>query len=1110
MYRKLKIRQIAGRYLSYLAVFLTLVLPVPLLHAQSSLRVTVQVSDTPVEQVLDNLRKTYNLSIVMKNDGLDLSKRISLNLKDELLSPALQKIFSGQAVEIKVKDRVVHIFKKTGQIQENISITGQVKDGEGQPVPGATVIEKGSNNGVMTDLDGRFEMTVKIPSDLECVCLGYEKADRHITGSSTHVNFILQSSKEFLDEVVVVGYGTMRRSLVSSAITKVEMDDDKLRNVASPAELLNGRIAGVFSMTSSGNVGTGERMSIRGASSITAGNEPLYVIDGIPITGGKANLTDFGEDLSALAVLNTNDIESIEILKDAASAAIYGSRATNGVVVITTKSGKEGKSNLRVNISSGFAQFPNKDRVEMADSKLWLEVYNEGIDNYNKQYGYQVGDPGYKNHKQNPFGNLPDTEWLDLVTRLGAFFNADVSFSGGNKKTNYYIGGNYNYKEGVIIKNKMDKMNFKVKVNHNFNDWIAAGANVSANYMKNWKIPGPTSGTTILGRVILQRPYDRPYKPNGDYYIGGTDELKFHNPMQILNEEEVFLENLRYLGSYYVDFKWKDKISFKNTLNTDISQMWDHTSYNENHPYGKGVGRIIDRNETVKNIMIDNVISYNDSYLDKTLHFGVMAGHSFQIVSTNNSKLDGMGFPSPSFDVVGVAAEISDYAGNMYNYAMESWFGRVNFSYKDRYILTASIRGDGSSKFAKENRWGVFPSVSLGWNISKEPWMKNSSTDLKFRASYGKTGNQAGIGTFAYQPKMSGGHNYNEQSGIYVSTFGNPDLTWEKAHQFDVGLDMSFFNDRLTIILDAYYKKTEDLLYSMPIYATTGTTSILSNIGSMRNIGGELTIGTSLDFGKVHWTSNLNISTNNNRITSLLDETKPISIGGNRALQVGQEMGAFYLFQHDGVFQYDGEVPKPQYDQGRRAGDIRWKDVDGDGLINDNDRVFMGSSNPDFFGGWDNTFSWKGISLGLFFTYMYGNDVYSAEGPNMSKPGNTIGLLKNVAENRWTGPGTSNVYPRAMSGDNNNFRNSDMFLYDGSFFRLRALTLAYDFPAKIAKKMAMTGFRIYAQIDNVFLASRFPGWDPEVSTDMDPRFFGVEKLSVPQPRTFTFGLNLTF
>lgn len=1089
-------------------------------YAQESTKVSVNRNDVTVLEVLKGIEKDTGLAFFYNNADVDVTKKVSVHLNKVPVTEVISAILPGHSCRIDNKKIIIvknPTPKQTASTVRNVQfeIKGTIKDNGGLPLIGASAIVfyEGKQYGTVTDMDGQFSLTLPSSPKDEKITFSYLGFKDLVVPIANKAKFdvVLQEDTELLNEVVVVGYGTMKRSLVTSAISKVKMDDSMMRSVESPASLLNGRVAGVQTMTMSGNVGSGERMTIRGASSISAGNEPLYVIDGIPITNTNANLTDMGEDMSALAVLSLSDIESIEVLKDAASAAIYGSKATNGVILITTKSGKEGSSNLRVNFSTGVSQFANPGRLRMADSDLYVQVYNEGIDNYNTQYGYSAGDKGYKEHIANPFGTLEDIDWLKTVTRLAMQYNADLAFSGGTKKTKYYIGANYNHKEGIVRDNKMDKINFKVRLDHDFAKWLQVGANTSANYMKNYQIPGSNAGTNILGRTILQRPFDRPIKPDGSYYTGGTDELTYHNPVQILNEQDAYIKNMRFLGSFYATLKfWENKITFKNSLNTDILQLYDYTYYNERHPYGMGVGRLVDRHQTVTNILVESVLNYNDSYADGLLDANFMLGHSFQKVMTNNAMLDGSGFPSPSFSVIGVASSIDDYSGNATAYAMESFFGRASLSFKERYILTGTLRVDGSSKFAPDCRWGWFPSVSFGWNISKEPFMEGSDADLKFRVSYGKTGNQEGIGVFAYQAQIGGGKNYNGMSGINSTTFGNPDLTWEKADQYDVGLDMSFLDDKITIIVDGYLKNTNDLLYSMPIHTTTGASSIISNIGSMRNVGAELTFSTSVPLGPVHWNQSFNIAFNKNKITSLPDADKPISIGSNRALQVGKEMGAFYLFKHDGIYQYDAEVPDAQYENGVRAGDIRWKDVDGNGLINDEDRVVMGSSNPDFFGGWNNTFSWKGLSLDLFFTYMYGNDTYMGQGINLTKLSINRGVLAHYAENRWTGPGTTNVYPRALNGDSNNTKNSDFLLYDGSNFRLRTLTLAYQFPSEILKKIHIKGLRVYAQVDNVFLLSRYPGWDPEVSNNLDPRFFGVDNLNVPTPRTFMFGFNLTF
>lgn len=1094
-------------------LFLTVVLSAVCATA-SAQRVTLDMQNAKLEKVLGQITQQTGLVFNYTRPTINPDKRVSVSVKQAELESVLRQLFDADGIVYEIKDGKVYLADRKGGVNPPPALSaarqryaGRIVDAAGNPVVGASVVIRGSTTGVSSDIDGRFAIEAREGEVLSVSFVGY--TPQTITlGAKTMLTLTLREDTSELEEVVVVGYGTQRRSLVTSAISKVQMNESNMRQVASPTQLLSGRVAGVTTSTGSGNLGSGERMVIRGSSSLSAGNEPLYVIDGIPITNTNANLVDFGEDMSSLATLNISDIESIEVLKDAASAAIYGSRANNGVIVITTKSGKEGKSEVHLNFNTGVTRFANVGKIKMADSGLYVRDFNEGVDNYNRQYGYKPGDSGFKKHIQNPFGTLPDTDWMDLILQTGTFYNGDVSFSGGNVKTRYYVGANYNHQTGVIRTNKMEKMNFKVKISHEFTPWLEVGANVSGNYIKNHQIPGANSGTTIIGRSIQQRPFNRPYKPNGDYYVGGTDELVFHNPMQILDEETAYIENMRYLGNFYATFKYKDKFAFKSSVNTDITQIYDYTYYNENHPYGKGVGRIVDYNRTIKNILVENFATYNDKFGDFSL--SAMLGHSFQKVTTRSAKLDGSGFPSPSFDVVGVASSLDAYSGSLSNYAMESYFGRATFSYKDRYVLTATLRTDGSSKFARDNRWGWFPSVSLGWNISKENFMKDSDTELKFRVSYGKTGNQEGIGSYAYQALMSGGYNYGNGSGIAVSTFGNRDLTWEKADQFDAGFDITLFKGRVNIMADAYYKKTKDLLYSTPIHSTTGVTSIISNIGSMRNIGAELTINTHFNFGPLSWLSQFNIATNRNKLTELLGDDKPISIGANRALQVGKEVGAFYLFIMDGIYQYDGEVPAEQYAQGIRAGDVKWRDVDDNNLINDNDRQVIGSSNPYFSGGWNNTFRYKGVSLDVFFTYMYGNDVYAAWKINTSKLGHKNGVLAEEARNRWTGPGSTDLHPRSVSGDTNNTRNSDRWLEDGSFLRLRSLTLSYTFPEKISRRLAMKSLRVYFQGDNLWLATRYSGWDPEVSNNLDPRFMGVDNFSVPQPRMFCFGLNVTF
>ena len=743
----------------------------------------------------------------------------------------------------------------------------------------------------------------------------------------------------------------------------------------------------------------------------------------------------------------------------------------------------------------------------MANSKQYIEAYNEGVDNYNRQYGYQVGDADYQVHIQNPFGTMPDTDWMKIGTQLGRSYNVDVSVSGGNAKTTYYVGGSYNDQTGVIRTNAMRKANLKAKVTQKFAKWLEVGANVSGNYMKNDQIPGSNIGSSILERLIHQRPIDHVYTPGGGYYTGGTPQLTFHNPVQILDEQIAYIENYRILGNFFAKFNFfDDKLQIQANYNADLSFTYDYTYYNENHPYGTGVGRLVEAYRHVPNTTFEVYANYNDKFGD--VDFSAMLGHSYQDVTRKQNYVDVRGFPSPSFNIVNAAAEFYNVTGTLNEYAMESYFGRITAGYKDRYMLTATLRTDGSSKFAPENRWGWFPSVSFGWNLGNEPFMEDSGIDLKFRASYGRTGNQEGISPWAYHAKMSGGKNYGGQSGIAVSDFGNRNLRWEKADQYDVGFDLAFLKGKVNMIFDIYQKNTFDLLYNKPVAAHTGTTSTLSNIGSIRNRGVEFTLNTHFNFGKhFSWLSQFNISHNKNIIKSLTGED---IIGSNRILRAGEEVGSWYVFEQLGIYQYDGEVPDPQYADGIRAGDVKWRDVNNDGQVTDEDRVIQGSSNPKFFGGWNNTFKWKGLRLDVFFTYQYGNKVLAEWMINAARLSHTSNVLALQVENRWTGPGSTNEYPRAIfNRATPNVRNSSRILHDGSFIRLRSLVLGYEFPAAITSKLRMKGLRIYFQGDNLFLISKYPGWDPDVSKDLNPLYYGVDRLTVPQPRMFTFGINIT-
>ncbi|MBO4341153.1 MAG: SusC/RagA family TonB-linked outer membrane protein, partial [Bacteroidales bacterium] len=866
-----------------------------------------------VRQLFQEVERQCGLSFAYDNSEVDLSEVVRVRAGKEDVLSFLDRVLSNQKLKAQMDGERIYLKKSPAQNQVAstpqkklpLTLKGTVTDAAGVPQIGATVQVEGTQTYAITDLDGAFSLKGQDSAYRLIVSLmGFQTQTVPCSAEQTEVAIVLLEEASFLDEVVVVGYGSQRRELITNAITKFKPGEDNIRQALSPSELLQGRVAGMTVSTQSGNLGTAERVSIRGSASLTASNEPLYVVDGIPLNNNTGSLYSYGEDLSSLAVLNLSDIESIEVLKDAASAAIYGSRATNGVILITTKSGRDGKAETKLSYNFGVNTFPFRNRVKYTDSATWVKVYNAGLDNYNAQMGYTPADAGYQPHIVNPYEGLPDTDWLGLITRPGFFHNVDASFSGGNKKIKYYIGGSYRSEDGVIKTNDIQKANLKANVSAEMNKWLSVGANLSGNLLYTNRVPGASLGSTALARAVEQRPYDRPYKPDGSYYLGGTNELSRHNPAQLMTESTSYVNNYRFLGSLFADVHPLEGLNIKVSYSTDANYTLDYIYYNENHPYCEDHGRIIEKNRFFISHLLETFANYQRRIGDFDLN--AMAGHSFQKNTNRNNSIDAQNFPSTSFDMVGSAAVLSGVSGGIGENAIESWFTRAGLSWKDRYVLTATVRADGSSRFSPEHRWGIFPSVSAGWNVSNEEFWKWSGTDLKLRASYGKTGNQDGIKNYAWQAAISSGANYDSVSGISASSNGNENLTWETADQYDAGFDLSFFKGRLGVIFDVYLKNTSNLLYDKPMASTTGFTLLTCNIGSMRNYGLELTLDGHVDIGAVKWDSSLNLTHNKNKLTSLLgDDIVPLE-DGYHALQVGQEVGAFYLYQFDGIYQYDG------------------------------------------------------------------------------------------------------------------------------------------------------------------------------------------------------------
>ena len=914
----------------------------------------------------------------------------------------------------------------------------------------------------------------------------------------------LSRARNIIDEAIVVGYGSMSKKDISSAIGTYNPMELECTLLTGAEALLQGRLAGVNVQASSGSLSSRNRVSIRGIGSLTAGNEPLYVVDGIPISNTTSDAGGWeGEQLNSLTDINPDDIESIQVLKDAASAAIYGSRATNGVIIITTKQGVKGAPKVNADASMSLSHIPNLHKLKVSDADLYLEVQNEAIDNYNRQTGKSVA------HITNPYPERGQFSWVDLVLRTALSWKVNTSIAGGSDRSKYYISANARHNQGVIIGSKAEKYGIRANVGTDIKKWLSTGINISANYSHTHHVPNGNMGTSMLTHALEHRPWDIPYKEDGTYTIKDVDLLHY-NLLQALNEQKAFNKNYRMIGNAFVQIKFTKDLSLKSSVGGDFMYAEDYIYYGSKHMYGNSVGKLTDARKAYTSLVTDNLLNYKTKFRNG-LAIDMMLGHSFQQDISSTASQTGQGFPSDEFDVNSVAAEYIDMSTARSSWSMQSFMLRTSINYLDKYLMTLSARTDGSSKFAPKNRYGFFPSISAGWNISEESFWKCHDLDMKIRASAGMTGNQGGIGAYAWQALAAGGYNYITDSGIGLMVQGNKNLKWEKATQYNAGFDMSAFGGRLTATVDIYRKDTKDLLYNKPISATSGFTNQICNIGAMRNEGLELTVGSDIVRGEFRWQGSFNISFVKNRLTELIDDDGILTSGSYHALKAGEEVGSFYMIKMLGIYQSDEDVPAPQYKQGVRAGDVIYEDVNGDGDIDTvNDSQFVGSANPLFTGGLSSTFTWKGIDMSFLLSFSYGNRLYQTWTGGLRLGNGLWPAQESEALARWKGPGTSNSVPRAIYGmtwNSTKFINT-RYLHDASYLRCSTLSIGYTLPDLAVRKIGIGSMRIYIQADNLFLISPYRFIDPEVNSSLDATKMGLDNMWLPKSRTWSMGIKI--
>jgi TonB-linked SusC/RagA family outer membrane protein len=1002
------------------------------------------------------------------------------------------------------------------------TVTGRVTSStDNQPLPGVTVVVKGTTRGGATDANGRYSISAPDNATLVFSFVGYTTTEVSANNRSV-IDITLATDINELSEIVVTGYGAQIKREVTGNIAKVSSKE--LENVPTPSidAALQGKAAGVLVNQGTGKLGQAVQVRIRGASSISAGTQPLYVIDGIPLTtDGQASTT---AQTNPLADINFNDVESVEILKDASAAAIYGSRAANGVVLITTKRGKSGKTNVNLNYQTGISR-PTRT-IRMLNGKEYVDFYRKAAANSDRIDGIDPADPDSYTSYMNGFfdyysagtfdgtNNPPSTDWQkEVFVNDAPSHQIDLNVNGGTEKTRFYVSGQYLDQKGILIGNAFNRVSGRINLDHEVSKSLRFGFNLSLARSFNDRLSGDRQFDNPVQSVALT-PISPVRDPATGLYIGtapGDINLpNYYNPLINIGNGYYQQTSYRNISNVYGELNILEGLRFRSEFGLDLLNQQEEAYYNaktnRNNSNANGLGQNLYTG--VLNYTTNNYFTYSKTFgqhgLDATL------GMSYQQAQTKTNFIEGRQFPNELYRMIASAAQKSDGFSEETNYRFVSYFLRANYKFNDRYLLSVSGRIDGSSRFGRDSRYGFFPAASAGWIISEEEFIKGSRavSFLKLRASYGLTGN-AEIGNFPQLGLFSGDANYGPTPGQRPSQLGNPNLKWENTAQTDIGIDFGFLNNRITGEVDYYIKQTRDLLLNVNVPATTGFSTIVRNVGRLENKGWELVINTQNLVGAFKWSTSLNLSSNRNKV---LDIQGQVIEGGldnmSRAVE-GQPLGVYFTAEYAGVDPDNGNAL--WYRNTRDANGNLNRDTTSN--YNNAQRVVVGNPWPSLVGGITNTFSFKGFDLTVFFNGQYGNKLnFYGMGRYSSANGRFEDNQTADQLAAWTPENRNTNIPEARLFFNNGAQPSSRFIYDGSFLRLRTLTLGYTLPSNLLQKIKITKARVYLSGQNLLTFTNYKGWDPEVNADdtVSNIAQGYDFYSAPQAKTFLVGLSLNF
>lgn len=1074
-------------------------------HSQNA-KVSIRMNNVKLDKILNEIENQTDYLFIYNNQ-VDINKITSVKVKNEAVAQVLDRILSGTGINYELEG--THIILTTEAIkdlhaqQQAKTVTGTVTDVSGEPIIGANIRIKGTTTGTITDIDGNFSIKAEPQSVIEVSYIGYLTQETVINNQKS-IRFLLKEDTKTLDEVVVIGYGVQKKADLTGSVANINTEKLNTQSNANIGQALQGKIAGVDIVSQGGAPGSGTRIMVRGIGTLNNAS-PLYIVDGMY--------------MNSIDHINPNDIASIDVLKDASSAAIYGSRAANGVIIVTTKEGSntEGKPIIDLSVNLGISTASKF--LDMLDAKGWAEVTTIARQ--------AIGKPALD--MATDLANKPDNDWQDIMFRPALMQNYNLSVKGGGKYSTYYTGLGYFNQDGIVKGTNYQRYNIQSK-----NDYkrgiFSAGTNLIISFSHDKPLHQELRGG-MIGTILQSIPTLEKYDDTREGGYGGTygDVVNIPHPLAIIDDNimDRYNENVKIFANLYAQIELFKGLKYKLNLTPDFS-FERYKNYLNKYDFGlatNSITQLTERQRRRRNILVENLLTFDRTFGEHKI--SALAGYTYQDSRFRHIQAYGEGLPQ-GLEEIDAATTNRSNEGNSWRSVLTSILGRVFYSYQNKYLFTATIRRDGSSKFGKNNRYGYFPSFSLGWNVAEEKFMENVHwlDQLKLRGGYGVLGNQE-IDNYQYSSTITTGINYPDGNGgllqgAFPKNFANPDIKWEETAMTNVGIDFMAFNNRLSLTADYYVKNTKDILLTVPIpISSGGANDPIRNAGKIRNNGFEFNLGwMDQPNPDISYGINLIGSFNKNKVIAMGSESGSIKGGSTNQnittseTKAGYPIGGYWLISTAGYFNSQEEVDAYAKDGKKiqpaaEPGDIKFVDANNDGVINDDDRVFQGSPFPDFTFALNGNMRYKNFDLSIGLQGVLGNKIYNATRQTLEDVTKGSNFLASCLD-YWTPENKNASHPRLTWDDpNRNTRaESDRYLENGSYLRLRSVQLGYTFPQTWFKG-AIQHARVYINAENLFTITSYSGYSPDVNAD-NANYRGFDNFIYPTNRTFMLGLNVTF